>query len=118
MADPAPPAADALFGGSDDKNDSASSLFDTGSTATDDVQDIAGVFGAPVDDKADPFASVGQNSDVAGNAGGSSPVAISSALDDYANQGWFDDDGKFHLYEDPNDTFNAASKSMILSQIF
>ncbi|CEL51590.1 COPII coat assembly protein sec-16 OS=Neurospora crassa (strain ATCC 24698 / 74-OR23-1A / CBS 708,71 / DSM 1257 / FGSC 987) GN=sec-16 PE=3 SV=1 [Rhizoctonia solani AG-1 IB] len=109
MADPAPPAADALFGGSDDKNDSASSLFDTGSTATDDVQDIAGVFGAPIDDKADPFASVGQNSDVAGNAGGSSPVAISSALDDYANQGWFDDDGKFHLYEDPNDTFNAAT---------
>ncbi|CAE6420436.1 unnamed protein product [Rhizoctonia solani] len=108
MADPAPPAADALFGGSDDKNNSASGLFDIGSTATDGAQDIAGVFGAPVDDKADPFASVGQNSDIVGNDGEISGAVASGVLDDYANQGWYDDDGKFHLYEDPSDTFNAT----------
>ncbi|KEP46782.1 Sec16 Sec16-C: Sec23-binding domain protein [Rhizoctonia solani 123E] len=108
MADPVPPAADALFGSSDDKNDSASSLFDVPSTATDGVQDIAGVFGAPLDDSSDPFASVGQNTDVAGDVGGSAEGVASSVLDDYAHQGWYDDDGKFHLYEDPNDTLNAA----------
>ncbi|GAB1517947.1 hypothetical protein RhiTH_001003 [Rhizoctonia solani] len=108
MADPAPPAADALFGSSDDKNDSASSLFDAGSTATDSAQDIAGVFGAPLDDTADPFASVGQNIDIAVNPEASSETTTSSVFDDYANQGWYDDDGKFHLYEDPADTFSAA----------
>ncbi|QRW27675.1 COPII coat assembly protein Sec-16 [Rhizoctonia solani] len=108
MADPAPPAADALFGSSDDKNDSASSLFDAGSTATDSAQDIAGVFGAPLDDTADPFASVGQSIDIAANPEASSEATTSSVFDDYANQGWYDDDGKFHLYEDPADTFSAA----------
>ncbi|CAE6525396.1 unnamed protein product [Rhizoctonia solani] len=107
MADPSPPAADALFGSSDDKNDSASSLFDAVSTATDGAQDIAGVFGAPLDDTSDPFASVGQNTDVAGDVGG----GAESVLDDYAHQGWYDDDGKFHLYEDPNDTFNAPAST-------
>ncbi|CAE6505820.1 unnamed protein product [Rhizoctonia solani] len=111
MADSAPPAADALFGSSDDKSDNASSLFDAVSTATDGAQDIAGVFGAPLDDTSDPFASVGQNNDVAGDVRGSTEGAAASVLDDYANQGWYDDDGKFHLYEDPNDTFNAASTS-------
>ncbi|KAJ1309534.1 hypothetical protein OPQ81_006307 [Rhizoctonia solani] len=111
MADSAPPAADALFGSSDDKTDNASSLFDVASTATDGAQDIAGVFGAPLDDKSDPFAGVGQNTDVAGDVGGGAEGTVSSALEDYANQGWYDDDGKFHLYEDPSDTLNATPAS-------
>lgn len=114
MADSAPPAADALFGGADDKNDSAASLFDAGSTATDGAQDIAGVFGAPADDAADPFASVVQPVDGAGGVSGSAEAPVASALDDYANQGWYDDDGKFHLYEDPNDTFNAVCEYLVI----
>lgn len=110
MADSAPPAADALFGSGDGKpaeEAAASSLFDAG-TATDGAQDIAGVFGSSADDPNDPFANVGLPNDTPGDVAGSVEGPASAVLEDYANQGWYDDDGKFHLYEDPNDTFNAT----------
>jgi hypothetical protein len=118
MADDAAPAADALFGDAGDDlfgavDPAASALFDSDlqNPAHDTTADIAGVFGAPADGAADPFASVGAEPDVAGDvAGGSTGAGLGSALDDYASQGWYDDDGTFHLYEDPAESFARESK--------
>ncbi|QRV85774.1 COPII coat assembly protein Sec-16 [Ceratobasidium sp. AG-Ba] len=110
MADAAP--ADALFGDSGAGDDifgtTTASVFDAPPQETEqkpsasDVPagDIAGVFGSAADDASDPFAGVGKEEDTG---------AVKSALDDYASQGWYDDDGKFHLYEDPTESYTAPA---------
>ncbi|KAG8746947.1 Protein transport protein Sec16A [Ceratobasidium sp. 414] len=114
MAD-APPA-DALFGDADDdvfgaatSAHAASGLFDADpqqqKPVHDSSTDIAGVFGALSGDAADPFASVGTGA----GASGSADAGANSVLDDYASQGWYDDDGKFHLYEDPAESYVAPA---------
>ncbi|KAG8717514.1 hypothetical protein FRC09_014145 [Ceratobasidium sp. 395] len=111
MADAAP--ADALFGDAGDDlfgavadTNAASGLFDADPQQQKPVHDasgdLAGVLGAPGDVTSDPFASVGSGD---GGADG----GVNSALDDYANQGWYDDDGKFHLYEDPAESYVAPA---------
>ncbi|KAG9082566.1 hypothetical protein FRC07_014162, partial [Ceratobasidium sp. 392] len=108
MADAAPAdalfgnAGDDLFGASTDSN-AASGLFDADpqqQKSARDSSDIAGVFGAPSNDAADPFANVGT-----GDGGAGADSGVNSVLEDYANQGWYDDDGNFHLYEDPAESY-------------
>lgn len=121
MEDAASGTADALFGDAGDifgsADTAASSLFDAhpqnstkdgaGGSATAAAADIAGVFGAPGDDAADLFASVG----VEPEAVPAADAGAGSVLDDYANQGWYDDDGTFHLYEDPAESVAATRES-------
>ncbi|KAG9096746.1 hypothetical protein FRC06_008367 [Ceratobasidium sp. 370] len=113
MADAAP--ADALFGDAGDDlfgaatgANAASGLFDVDpqlqKPVRDSSADIASVFGAPGEGTADPFASVGAGTD---DGAGSTNAGVNSVLEDYASQGWYDDDGKFHLYEDPAESYVA-----------
>ncbi|KAG8719330.1 hypothetical protein FRC08_003109 [Ceratobasidium sp. 394] len=97
VADSAP--ADALFG------DAGDDLFGVaaGTNATSDLFDANSQQQKPTHDSSADIASV-------------FGTRLRAVLDDYANQGWYDDDGKFYLYEDPAESYVASATATSTTQ--